>query len=284
MRVKGMVGLKDAIKDYYKRNHIEPNSYRRFECPDKELCRDGCKTLTTGNEPFIGSRYERRVRPRLLIFSAEPAGGDPQNANGRTVEGHAAWESEEKQKMKKTGLHPRSHWFKTAQTAVWVFEVIKTRKPSQWVWDAACRSEFPAVAPYWAHTNSGKCSQNLPGGHTASAVLFENCKKYIGREIRILDPDIIVTQGQRAREALEAAIEWKELEPRRSAQSYETGSCHVLIMPGHPVLWIVMPHPNAQNNVWYGLIKKRSPYSASRIISHVAALSGKHGSKEGNRG
>jgi hypothetical protein len=154
-----MSDLKDAIKDYYKRNHIEPDSYRRFKCPDKKSCRAGCKILTTGNEPFIGSQYERHVKPRLLILSLDPAEGDPQNADGRTVEGHN-WELKESQEMKKGGLKPNTHWFKTAQTAVWIFHVIKTKQLSKWVWDSTRRDEFPAVAPYWAHTNSGKCSQN----------------------------------------------------------------------------------------------------------------------------
>jgi hypothetical protein len=188
------------------------------------------------------------VKPRLLILSLDPAEGDPQNADGRTVEGHN-WELKESQEMKKGGLKPNTHWFKTAQTAVWIFHVIKTKQLSKWVWDSTRRDEFPAVAPYWAHTNSGK---------------------YSGREIGILDPDIIVTQGIHAREAVEAAIDWKELKVTRRKQSYETGSCHLLIIAGHPVLWIVMPHPNAQNNLWYGQIEERSPYWATRITRFEA--------------
>jgi hypothetical protein len=139
-------------------------------------------------------------------------------------------------------LHPRTQWFKTAQTAIWIFEVIKTKKPSRWVWDASRRSEFPTVAQFRAHTNSGKCSQNRDGHGSADSRPFDNCRKYLGREIRILDPDIIVTQGRHARAAVEAAIEWKEIESTKL--SFEPGACNTLVVAGHPVLWITMHHPN----------------------------------------
>jgi hypothetical protein len=275
--------LLTEIKNYYSRNNIRPSSYSNFKCPSKKSCLGKCQLLTTGTEPFIGSKYEERERPRLLIISAEPAEGDPNDWESRTIKGHGGWwERAEKNKINRpfckhdndeactkclgenTGFHPRSHWFKTSQMAVWVFQVIQERKLSRWVWDVKRRAEYPSVAPYWAHTNSGKCSQNLSGHKQASARLFKNCRPYLGREVRILDPDIIVTQGIPARKALNAAVEWREIE-NISEISLTDGSCHRLFLRNHPVLWIVMPHPNSQHNRHYGLIRTRLPYLAAHI-------------------
>jgi hypothetical protein len=255
--------LLTEIKNYYSRNNIQPSSYSKFRCPNKKLCRDECELLTTGMEPSVGSRYEDRIRPRLLIISADPAEGDQYSSEGRTIEGHRDWEREEKDEMR-TRLAPKTHWFKTSQIAVWIFEVIEKKKLSRWVWNAGRRDKFPAVAPYWAHTNSGKCSQNKPDRGQASDILFKKCQPYLGREVRILNPDIIVTQGKHAREALNAAVEWREVENVNKI-SLEVGDCNSLLLRSHLILWIVMPHPNAHNNLYYGTTKARSPYWATRI-------------------
>lgn len=257
-----MSELVKAIKKYYKRNHIEPSNYREFGCPDKSSCRGSCDRLTTGKEPFIGSRYERRDLPRLLIISADPPEGDPRDWRERTVENGRWWERGEMDWMKNKGNYPRTHWFKTNQTAIWIFEVFKTRNLSRWVWDDHDR-EFEAVAPYWAHTNSGKCSQNRDGHQQASGRLFKNCRKYLGREIRILAPDIIVTQGVQAREAIEAAIDWKELDVKKGGAA-ESGSSKLLMLDGRLILWIAMPHPNS-HRIFYDQIEKRLPYWSERI-------------------
>jgi hypothetical protein len=145
----------DGIRQFYNRNRISPGTYRQFGCPDKKLCHIGCDRLTTGNEPMIGSKYERRERPRLLIISAEPAEGG-RRISDRTIEGHARWEAEEKEVMNGRSewiLHPRTHWFKTAQLAIWIYEVIETGSASRWVWRRNHDREFPPAASYWAHTN-----------------------------------------------------------------------------------------------------------------------------------
>jgi hypothetical protein len=265
------VDLVSAIEEYYRRNHIEPATYREFGCPDKKLCRVGCDRLTTGKEPLIGSKYERRLKPRLLIISAEPAEGARRIAD-RHVARRPGWERVEADMMNgRTGeLHPRSHWYKTAQLGIWIFEVITTQKLSRWVWKKNHKREFKSWASYWAHTNSGKCSQNRDGHQQASPQLFKNCRKYLGREIRILDPDIIVTQGKPARTAVEAAIRWKEIEAEGNKLSSRNGSCNVLRLADHPVLWIAMPHPNSHNDLYYEQIRTRLPYWANRIKAFLA--------------
>jgi hypothetical protein len=268
--VADVPGLIAATKDYYRRNHIQPATYGRFECPDKEECRDGVSLsrFACGNEPLIGSQYERRVRPRLLIISAEAAEGDSRDPGGRTIEGHGRWwEPRERTQMNVGGIHPRTHWFKTAQTAVWFFEVTETRQPSKWAWKSRLRNRYGQVAPYWAHTNSGKCSQSRPNHQIATAPLFRNCRKYIGREIRLLAPDIIVSQGTHARDAIGAAIEWNEIEVQRGRPPFKIGKCYVLLAP-HCVLWIPMHHPNSRG-LWYELVRNQTVNWAKHICDFL---------------
>jgi hypothetical protein len=156
-------------------------------------------------------------RPRRLVGTPSPsAQATPTALKPPTIPGGPRFEKAQDVMNGKGDwkLHPRSHWYKTAQLGIWIFEVIITRKISRWVWEKNRKREFKSWASQWAHTNSGKCSQNKDGHQQASPQLFKNCRKYLGREIRILDPDIIVTQGKPARMAVEAAIEWKEIEAK----------------------------------------------------------------------
>lgn len=276
-----MEDIVGTIKKYYRSNHIRPANYREFECPHKKSCRDGCERFATGNEPMIGSKYEKRLWPRLLIISAEAA-HDSTDWRGRTVEGHRGWwEDVEKEKITnwankvKGSIQPKSHWFKTNQMAMFVFEVFNNRKLSGWIlrdikklrgWVKS--STYQPVAPYWAHTNSGKCSQNRDNHEQATDVLFENCRKYLPREICILKPDIIVTQGAKALMNVQEAISRREIKAKE-AISYQLGSCNYLALHGHPVLWIIMPHPN-RRIVYYEVIKAANlRYWGHQIIAFL---------------
>jgi hypothetical protein len=246
------MGIINSIKKYYQRKGISPASYRDFQCPNKSLCKANCQRLMTGNEPLIGLEYEKRTLPRLLIVSAEPAGDEFMKTwKQRTVEAHRIWERSEIESMRKgSGLHPRTHWYKTNQLARWIFEAIVPER------------ELQKVSPYFAHTNSGKCSQNRDGHAQATDVLFRNCRDYLGSEIRILRPDIIVTQGMWARIAVQNANfrvingAGGSISECCAAKSQCCGY-KILQIAGRRVLWIAGHHPNSRkkyyqqmNNCW----------------------------------
>ena len=72
--------------------------------------------------------------------------------------------------------------------------------------------EFPTalkgghVMRVYAHTNAAKCCMNKEGGKEADRILFKNCRSYLRGEINILSPDIIVTQGGKAKRAVAHAF------------------------------------------------------------------------------
>ncbi len=113
-----MPNLVKAIKSYHRLNRIEPANYEDFRCPNKESCRAGCSKLTTGNEPFLGSKYEERLLPRLLFVSAEAYGGNAKDPKRRTVEGHRRSDGNEIETMSKR--RAGGHWFKTTRLARWI--------------------------------------------------------------------------------------------------------------------------------------------------------------------
>ena len=72
--------------------------------------------------------------------------------------------------------------------------------------------EFPTapkeghVMQFYAHTNAAKCCMNKPGGKEADRILFKNCRGYLRGEINIMSPDIIVTQGGKAKRGIKHAF------------------------------------------------------------------------------
>lgn len=86
---------------------------------------------------------------------------------------------------------PKSrHWYRTHEMA---FELLRQFEPQLNVADARL---------YFAHVNSAKCCQNKPGRKRADSILFDNCRRFLRGELRILKPDVVVTQGSQAKNAI----------------------------------------------------------------------------------
>ena len=88
--------------------------------------------------------------------------------------------------------------------------------------------------------NSAKCSENNPERGQASSVLFHNCRSFLLDELMILQPQILVTQGDAARQAVQQLCRPR---PR------DTGKCGTWIVsglrPAGDTLWIPTFHPRA---------------------------------------
>ena len=121
-------------------------------------------------------------------------------------------------------------------------------------------TEIHKVKPYYAAANSAKCCMNNESRSQADSILFENCREYILGELTILDPDILVTQGQYARMVAEKMQIKKILHKENiSEASSKADDYHILQMNnGKTVVWIHHYHPNN-----YGFFKKnRDKYIA----------------------
>lgn len=91
------------------------------------------------------------------------------------------------------GMGPKNaHWYRTHELA---HRLLGQFKPDLTI---------PDTRLYFAHANSAKCCQNGVDGTPTDSVLFENYRSFIRGELLILKPDVVVTQGGKARDAIEA--------------------------------------------------------------------------------
>lgn len=179
------------LSTYYQRNGISPMEFR---CPHLQACSNGNSRFVEAKGAFVGTEYEKGTLPRLLFVSLDP-GSSYSDPKQRTVESVRFQEEHECDVAK---LQKGRHWYRTHELA-WM--LLKRFKPDLQLQDTHL---------YFAHVNSVKCCVSDENHRSAPALLFRNCRQYIGGEIAILEPDILVTQGQKAREAIQQSYRISE--------------------------------------------------------------------------
>lgn len=104
------------------------------------------------------------------------------------------------------------------------------------------------TSPHFAHVNSAKCCMNKPQRRQADTVLFENCRQFVPGELAILRPDVIVSQGAPAREAVSAQCQLVRTYRRTVGET----SCELslVMLDRREVLWIPTHHPSAYGVFW----------------------------------
>jgi uracil-DNA glycosylase len=129
------------------------------------------------------------------------------------------------------------HWY---QTHCLAFVLLRVFDP---------KMRLDTVSRFFAHMNSAKCCVNNPHRQKGDPVLFRNCSGYIPDEIRILRPDILITQGGEAREAVEGRF--PQLERRRLNACAEPCEYEILeTSPGHRAIHFAIHHPRRYSHYW----------------------------------
>jgi len=174
-----------SLEAYYRRNGISPLDFR---CQHWQACSEGNPRITQAKSAFVGINYAKGVIPRLLFLSFDP-GSSEEEPESRTLKSVRDWEKK-KCDVNKLLQQRLIHWYYTHELA----SILLKKVLSITIEDSHL---------YFAHTNSAKCSVNNDGRKQARPKLFKNCRKYIGGEITILKSDILVTQGNGAKEVVE---------------------------------------------------------------------------------
>lgn len=217
--------LLEELTRFYDQNGIHP---LRFRCPSRLSCSANSPRFTEAKATFVGPRYGDGNLPRLLFLSLDSGSASSDPAE-RTPEAVRRGELE----TDVTALEKNRHWYRTHELA---YVLLHRFKPDLTIADTWL---------YFAHANSAKCCQNKPGRSQADGRLFRNCQRFIPGELRVLDPDIIVTQGDAAMNAIRAsfAVRQRDRDVRIVADAlYGTG----IIEPRHrKVLWLHTYHPGA---------------------------------------
>lgn len=203
------------LSRYYEDNGILSTS---FTCSRKDLCKGDCAEFTGPKSAFVSTGYERGDLPRLLFLSLDSGDGDENDAN-RLPEAVRGREETERDVL---ALPRNRHWYRTHELA---WYVLSRFDPGLGLEEAK---------GYFAHANSAKCCMNRPGRKKASAVLFRNCREYLRGELAILRPDVLVTQGAEAKEAVECLY--------GTLGSFDEYASKIE-MDGRRVFWLHTYHP-----------------------------------------
>lgn len=222
-----------------------------FACPHHHECAADSPRFTTAKEAYIGPEYEAGTLPRLLFLSLDSGSADANPAT-KTLEANRAG-----MRTASVASSPKGrHWYETHELA-WF--LLRSFKPGLTI---------DRIGPYFAHTNSAKCCQNNPGRAVAAETLFRNCRAFIPAEVRILKPDILVTQGDYARDAVNGAF---EVESRQAAPG-GTGECKATVLrlsESQRAIWLHTYHPSAYGKYW-GQKNVCWPFFAQAVAEFVA--------------
>ncbi len=241
----------EELEELYMSRGIHPLN---FGCQYLEECSANSPNFTEAKMSFVGPRYEEATLPRLLFLSLDSGDADasPQRRTAKAVQTMELARDVEK-------LPKHKHWYRTHEMA---FELLRQFEPQLTIPDARL---------YFAHVNSAKCCQNKDGRSQADSILFKKCRGYIPDELRILAPDVVVTQGDAAKKVILGKFCRRAHDPRTIRTGpkfsldahYETGL--IELGPGmKSFLWLHTHHPNN-----FGMFNPQRTYSWPLYVEEV---------------
>lgn len=211
-----------ALERWYQENGLDPWN---FQCSFLSDCKRDQEDFTIARPPMIGQFYEEGSLPRLVVLSSDPGSGDPlSDIRGFTLSGPDPGP-----------FRKKSHWSETLELVY----AIQVRFDSS--------LDMSDASASFLHERAVKCCENNRDSREASDRLFLNCRDYVAAEIPILLPDIIVTQGNRATNAVERA--GLHGDQKWSMCDCDGHGCkfRVLTLPsGKLVLWLFTYHPTSR--------------------------------------
>ena len=193
--------MQEQLNQYYKDVGIAPVSwssdpdkmFKAFKCENKCACRAACRG---GNEEIVfepridgvtvsqeyqDGKYHCEI-PRIVVLSLSK----PQPEGVPDTKPAA---------KPKTPLGP--HWRETlAMVRSLLHPFIAEKLPGATrYWEDESRKK---IEKFFVHVRTAKCCSNANGMRAEPPEVYANCGGYLGKELSILKPDVIVTQGNQA--------------------------------------------------------------------------------------
>jgi hypothetical protein len=220
-----------ALQNYYKECGIAALD---FHCPHMQDCQQNVQSFIGAKEAYVPTGYMNHVLPRLLFISLDPGSG-VSNPKYRTLESVRV-ENEEDLDINEHKEYV--HWYRTHELARSILRQFKNSLM------------LTEVKHYFAHTNSAKCTLNLGNHALAPKRFFKNCQRFITGEISVLEPDIIITQGDESKAAV------KDHFTQLNIHDYVEDTKNLpeitaILVSDHPVLWISTYHPTNKSAEGY---------------------------------
>ena len=190
--------MQEQLNKYYRDVGIAPvKTFNEFGCPNKKACRAVCCAESNGAEGFVFAprtdgvyvskyyvegKYKGDRIPRIVVVSLSAPKPDEEESSARSVE--------------REPLNP--HWLGTLVTVRSLLYPFIA--PPEKLLPARYRDDESTeiIGQLFVHLRTAKCCSNAKGKYAEHSKVYENCGCYLGEEVRILEPDVIVTQGNYA--------------------------------------------------------------------------------------
>jgi hypothetical protein len=229
-----MTELQTRLGEYYSLVGISPLN---FKCSNYSNCCKNKDGFTEAKASFVPDEYS--ALPYKIVFLSLDSGSGEKNPEKRTLESVKM----EYQGKDPNSYHKGKHWYQTHRLATEILNSLLEDHIS-----------IKDSSKYFAHVNSAKCCENNVGRSQASVELFKNCREHLAGELKILDPEIIVTQGLNAKISLQA------ISTKKVKMSEEVS---LITIEDKPVIHLALAHPAA-----YGKYSKQRK-SFKRILAEI---------------
>jgi len=234
--------FRKKLEDYYIQQEI---SALNFRCKYQEECGINGGNSVPAKAAYVGEKYGVKGIPKLLFLSLDPGESDKDPAK-RTLKG--VFEA-----TLSDGLGKKNqHWYRTHQFAAVVFHELLG---ADFVGKPYDEESVKEAQKYFAHTNSAKCCQNKENNKQADYPLFRNCLENVLGELEVLSPDILVTQGQPARDVINHALKngtYTSTDEENISHAGKGSDFAVLTTKNdRKIIWVHHYHPRC-----YGRFKK----------------------------
>ena len=203
--------MQEQLNQYYKDVGIAPVSgssypemFKAFKCEDKKddclkACLEAYEKNFSTKEGFrfaprtegvtISQYYQNRQYkgdhiPRIVVVSLSVP---------------RPWEERDN----KPAANPKTPWqgFHWRETLAMVRSLLHPFIASENFPEPATYSEAESrweIEELFVHVRTAKCCSNANRGSEEPSKVYANCGGYLGKELSILEPDVIVTQGNKA--------------------------------------------------------------------------------------
>ena len=225
----------DSLRTLYDCRKIGVSRERiTFDCDHFACCskaaKDKGRCLTKGAEAHVGEKYGKPIR--LVVISLD-TGGDPDEEYGEAL-------LERREAIQAVTYDCANRHMKgTIETLGHLYGRDKSESD---------------LLKRFAMTNSAKCSGKDKSKTSVPYKLYKNCKKHGLAELKELNPQLIVTQGAKARDLLDCRdIDEEEIQKRVPSLTWgDAEKKHLKYWKNGTQLVPVLqcPHPSARFGLW----------------------------------
>ncbi len=238
----------EELEQYYNNEGIEPvgssgtleEMFKKFKCPNKSLCKEICRKqygdgvgfkfgIPTEIPPiskhYINRRYKDKRIPRIVVVSlSPPMPYDEEDNNGEN-----------------NGCnYLKQHWRETLALVRSLLKPYLDLEPARYFEKPSAK----IIESLFVHLRTSKCCSSANGGNEEPDKVYKNCGPYLKKEISILRPDVVVTQGKNAEwQASENVFCKAEVCEKIEGVSDSCAYITNLKECGRKVYWMCMYHP-----------------------------------------